>query len=408
MSVTIVPVRFWPFSHSIAICSSPKVTTEMVTTKQFNLPLVEPAEPNQKDFLADDLLTYIGNKRSLLRFIELGLKQVKSRLGVSRLSCLDLFAGSGVVSRLMKSHASYLVSNDFEDYAEVVNRCYLTNRSDFDFSGYDLARAELLYAIESDWRRGFIAENYAPLDDDDIQPGERVFFTRRNAEFIDTARQHIDDIEKPLRVFFLAPLIVRSSIHNNTGGVFKGFYKNRKGIGAFGGEGRHALKRIKGEIDVPAPILSNYECDVRITKCDATRFAPQIGGYYDVVYMDPPYNQHPYGSNYFMLNLILTYLRPESISSVSGIPTGWKRSPFNKPKQCGEAFFKALDDIDAAFVLISYNSEGFLKKDRFIWELERRGSLTYFETAYNTYRACRNLSSRSKHVKEYLFLLEKN
>jgi adenine-specific DNA-methyltransferase len=25
----------------------------------------------------------------------------------------------------------------------------------------------------------------------------------------------------------------------------------------------------------------------------------------DLAYLDPPYNQHPYGSNYFMLNLIL-------------------------------------------------------------------------------------------------------
>ena len=109
-----------------------------------------------------------------------------------------------------------------------------------------------------------------------------------------------------------------------------------------------------------------------------------------------------------MLNLILNYQRPKSTSTVSGIPTGWKRSPFNKPQQCEDAFLKALDGIDAPFVLISYSSEGFLKKERFIWELERRGKLSYFETAYNTYRACRNLSSRSLHVKEYLFLLEKN
>lgn len=379
----------------------------MVTTNQFILPLGEQSEPNRKDYLADDLLTYIGNKRSLLRFITLGLDEIKSRLDMSRLSCLDLFAGSGVVSRLMKSHASYLVSNDFEDYAEIVNRCYLTNRSEFDQLGYEIARAELLHKIETDWRRGFIAENYAPLDDDDIQKNERVFYTRRNAEYIDTARQHIGDIEQSIKGFFLAPLIVRSSIHNNTGGVFKGFYKNRRGIGAFGGEGRHALKRIKGKIDVPEPILSDDECDVRVTKCDATRFASLIGGYYDVVYMDPPYNQHPYGSNYFMLNLILSYQRPRSVSSVSGIPQAWKRSPFNKPKKCGEAFFRVLDELDASFVLISYNSEGFLKKEQFVWELERRGKLTYFETAYNTYRACRNLASRSKHVKEYLFLLEK-
>ena len=53
----------------------------MVTVKQFALPIIKESRSDTKDYLADDLLTYIGNKRSLLHFIELGLKQVKSRLG---------------------------------------------------------------------------------------------------------------------------------------------------------------------------------------------------------------------------------------------------------------------------------------------------------------------------------------
>ena len=368
-------------------------------------PIASPIK--SKNYLADDLPTYIGSKRALLTLISSGLNQIKARLGKPYLSCLDLFSGSGAVSRLMKSHASHLVSNDFEDYTQVINQCYLANRSDFDEAAYHEARMTLMDKIAQDWRRGFIAENYAPVDDNHIQPGERVFFTRRNAEFIDTARQHIDGIEDSLRVFFLAPLLVRSSIHNNTGGVFKGFYKNRQGIGAFGGEGGHALKRIKGEIDVPEPIFSDAECEVSVTKCDAVQFASSIGGSYDVVYLDPPYNQHPYGSNYFMLNLILRYKPPPAASKVSGIPTDWQRSPFNKPQKASGAFFKTLDSLDARFFLISYNSEGFIKKERFISELQSRGELSFFETRYNAYRAGHNLSKRPRYVKEYLFLLEK-
>ncbi|MCY4018010.1 MAG: DNA adenine methylase [Chloroflexi bacterium] len=361
-----------------------------------------------KDHLSDGLLTYIGNKRALLPFIEQGLRHVKKRLNKKRLTCLDLFSGSGVVSRLMKAHSSYLVSNDFEDYSEAVNQCYLSNYSDFDWETYIKERTVLLNRIATDWRRGFIAENYAPVEDDNIQQGERVFFTRRNAEFIDTARQHIENVPVSLQVFFIAPLLVRSSIHNNTAGVFKGFYKDKQGIGAFGGDGGHALKRIKGEIDIPHPLFSRFQCDVLITKCDATRFASNIGGYYDVVYMDPPYNQHPYGSNYFMLNLILRYEAPQSMSRVSGIPTDWKRSAFNKPQEVSNAFFATLDELDSRFFLISYNSEGFLKRDYFLSELSKRGKLTFFETPYNTYRGSRNLSSRSQYVTEYLFLLEKH
>ena len=375
--------------------------------KQIALPMAMPPAAD-RDYLADDLLTYIGSKRARLPFILAELRAVKARLGKAQLACLDLFAGSGAVSRLLKSQSSRLVSNDFEDYAAAVNRCYLTNRSDFDPAAYGAARQALMDSIRRDWRRGIIAEHYAPADDSAIQPGERAFFTRRNAEFIDTARQHISSLPPALQMFFLAPLLVRASIHSNTAGVFKGFYKNRQGIGAFGGEGGHALKRIKGEIEIPAPIFSAFECDVRVTKCDATRFPAEIGGSYDLVYLDPPYNQHPYGSNYFMLNLILHYRLPPKVSRVSGIPTDWQRSPFNKPQQAARAFFKLLDELDAKFFLISYNSEGFLKKEQFLPELAKRGSLSFSEAPYHTYRASRNLAARPQYVKEYLFLLEKS
>lgn len=43
------------------------------------------------DYLNQQLLTYIGNKRGLLSFIEAGLLQVKQRLGKDRIDVLDLF-----------------------------------------------------------------------------------------------------------------------------------------------------------------------------------------------------------------------------------------------------------------------------------------------------------------------------
>ncbi|WP_202985540.1 hypothetical protein [Thiospirillum jenense] len=48
--------------------------------------------------------------------------------------------------------------------------------------------AHFKHAIQHHWTRGFIAELYAPLADDAIQPSERVFYTHRNAKYLDTAR----------------------------------------------------------------------------------------------------------------------------------------------------------------------------------------------------------------------------
>ncbi|PDW04256.1 DNA adenine methylase [Candidatus Viridilinea mediisalina] len=359
-------------------------------------------------YLQRELITCIGNKRGLLPFINEGVTLVKERLGKEKLIFVDLFSGSGVVSRFMKAHAERIIANDLELYANVVNACYLTNRSDVDWEQLRYYSDWLKRAIANDWRRGFIAELYAPLDDSNIAPGERVFYTRRNAEYIDTARQHISNIPVHLQHFFLASLIVKASIHNNTGGVFKGFYKNRQGLGAFGGEGSHALTRILGEIQIDLPVLSQFECHVHVTQEDAVQFGDHWLDSFDLVYIDPPYNQHPYGSNYFMLNLIATYERPVSYSNVSGIPNNWTRSPFNKPQLAKQALLSIISKIKTKYFLISYNSEGFVQKDEFIADLRKFGVLTILESQYNTYRASRNLVQRNQYVTEYLFLLETN
>ena len=92
--------------------------------------------------------------------------------------------------------------------------------------------------------------------------------------------------------------------------MFKGFYKDRTtGVGQYGGTGSDALKRIKGEITLEIPVLSRFECDYQVLQDDTNKVASGIKGL-DLAYIDPPYNQHPYGSNYFMLNLLVGYKRP--------------------------------------------------------------------------------------------------
>jgi adenine-specific DNA-methyltransferase len=67
---------------------------------------------------------------------------------------------------------------------------------------------------------------YAPRDDAHIQKGERAFYTRENAILLDSARRALDAVV-PARYFnlVLAPLLTEASIHVNTAGVFKGFFK---------------------------------------------------------------------------------------------------------------------------------------------------------------------------------------
>ena len=129
-------------------------------------------------YLSNQLLTYIGNKRSLLDNIAHAIDRVKHRLGKDRLRVFDVFAGSGVVSRFLKAHASLLVSNDFEDYAAVVGRCYLRNRSTVDFQRLGKIVGDLNARVDTEtFPMGFIEKLYAPKDENHITAEDRVFYT---------------------------------------------------------------------------------------------------------------------------------------------------------------------------------------------------------------------------------------
>lgn len=373
-------------------------------------------------FLTEQLITYIGNKRLLLDFIGKAVNFVQDDLKKEKLTCFDIFSGSGIVSRYLKKFSSYLVANDLENYAKIINSCYLSNKSEINIEELKLLHKKLVSQTEKDIENsensGFISELYAPKNENDIILGERCFYTPYNAKYIDCARKNIEKlIPEEYKKFFIAPLLSQASVHANTAGIFKGFYKNSKtGLGQFGGNGKDALSRICRKIELPFPVFSENECETKIFQREANSLAQDSelyrnleGGKFDLVYMDPPYNQHPYGSNYFMLNLIADYKRPdtEKISRVSGIPKDWNRSFYNKRKKAAETFRELIKNIQARFIIVSFNSEGFIEKDEMETLLKEFGSVKIFESKYNAFRGSRNLRNRKIHVSEYLFVLKK-
>lgn len=360
------------------------------------------------DYLSRQLITYIGNKRALLGHIGIAVERVKQRLGKNRLQVADLFSGSGVVSRCLKAHASLLISNDIEDYATVISRCYLRNRSTVHLPTLLEIVSELNAKVTTEpFSPGFIEELYAPRDESSITREDRVFYTRENARRIDNYRRLIESVPSEMKDLLLGPLLSEASVHANTAGVFKGFYKNRHtGVGQFGGSGSDALTRILGRITLEVPVLSLFECEYEVFQEDANALAHKLKGL-DLAYIDPPYNQHPYGSNYFMLNLIVRYQRPAHISRVSGIPTNWRRSGYNVKNRALSLLRDLLHTIDASFLLVSFNNEGFIPPEKMRAMLDELGSVEVIELPYNAFRGSRNLNKRSIHVTEYLFLVER-
>ncbi|MCR5045825.1 MAG: DNA adenine methylase [Treponema sp.] len=359
-------------------------------------------------FLTKQIITYIGNKRALLKDIQAEIEGVQKELGKKRLVSADLFSGSGIVSRLLKASSKKIYANDLESYSYLLNDCYLTNAKDFPKAEYEECRQRILQAAGKKKIPGIISQNYAPQDDKNIKSGERVFYTRQNALLLDTYRFLIEkECPKDLQKFFLAPLITEASVHVNTSGVFKGFYKDKNtGIGCFGGAGKDALKRILGKVELKEPIFSEFDCERELFQEDSEILSSKLSGL-DLAYLDPPYNQHPYGSNYFMLNLIVKNKIDAELSPVSGIVQNWNHSQFNKAKLALASLERIVAALDAKFIVISYNSEGFINLQQMQGLLKKYGSLKTVQIPYNAFRGSRNLSGRDIHVREYLFVLKK-
>lgn len=370
--------------------------------KRFNAPGLD------LPFFRTGLITYLGNKRRLLSFLDKGVRRVQGVLGKKKLRILDGFSGSGCVSRLLKFYSDELYVNDLEDYSATLNECFLANRSELNidkikhFIDYLNSNRLILQ------RPGFIEQNYAPGNDRSIKPGERAFYTGSNARIIDNIRRLIEaKVPERYKVFCLAPLLVEASVHTNTSGVFKGFHK-KDGVGHFGGRGENALSRIKQEIELEMPLFSDIECPVKIFKKDINELVrsnelPDL----DLAYFDPPYNQHPYGSNYFMLNIINNYKPVKIQDGVSGITDKWNKSDYNKRNKAEKALDNLIRNTRAKFILLSYNDEGIIPIKTLKDILSKHGKWEVMEQDYNTYRGSRNLGSRRIKVKELLWTLKK-
>ena len=376
------------------------------------VPVPVPVPASEDEYVLQTMLTCLGNKRSLVCHIRDAADNVCKRLGKSRLRILDGFGGSGVVSRKLSYVSSSLHYNDMEEYAYLMGKCSVetpTASQRGRIAAHIGSMNDL--AASGPYVRGFVSELYAPVDTENIESGERCFYTQENAQIIDTLRAYISNhVEDELQAYCLVPLLNKASIHANTSGVFKGFH-SEDGVGKWGGAAARCLPRIKGDIRLDVPVWNTSEPFTgRATRSDINSLIDSefADGSLDLVYLDPPYNQHPYGSNYFMLNLIASNVAPDpsTLSRVSGIPSTWNRSDYNYKKKAMDAMSGLLASClrKSAYVLISYNDEGIISDADWTSMLEPY-TMELFETEYNAYRGSRNLAGRSDKVTERMYLV---
>ena len=356
----------------------------------------------RQPYLKEQLIAYIGSKRSLLPFLHGVFAPLVERLQESRptsvrpVSFLDPFAGSGAVARLARVMGLLVHANDWEPYSYIINSCHLGIRASeakrlFHASGGPAPVLSQLNALAQPGRKDrYISRHYAPRSTRDADwRTERLFYTTENALRIDAMRAEIErrypgepDRESAWRekVLLLAPLLYEAATHTNTSGVFKACHRG------FGGHGRDALTRILATIALRAPVLWDAAPASTIRCMDAARFLREQAG--DLCYLDPPYATHQYGSNYFMLNTIALWDRPPVSAArgadgrlvhKAGIREDWRktRSAFCYRSTALEAMRETVAAADCRYLVVSYSNEGLIGLEELCELLSRTGKLSF-------------------------------
>ncbi len=357
------------------------------------------------EFVENHLIAYIGNKRRLLSLIKKAIENTGIIPSKKRaVKFLDLFSGTGVVSRLAKYMGFEVTSNDWEYYSYIINKTFLTNGTELVQNGFKElggieSAIEVLNSLDEPRDKDrYISVNYCPQND--YQPdtdNERMFYTNFNGKKIDAIRAKIAewhfnnlicDNENDLLV---AILLYEASTRSNTSGVFKGFHKG------FGGANGDALGRILKRVELTKPVLIDGPKS-RVYNEDALTLACQLKNeQFDIVYLDPPYNQHQYGSNYHLLNTIALNDKPPVNKNVmiegkkinkSAIRKDWikTKSNFCYKKSALEDFKKLIRNINAKNILISYSTDGIIDFNDMLSVLSEKGKLDITLSEYVKFR----------------------
>ena len=350
-------------------------------------------------------MRFIGNKEKLVEWIYSVIKSnnIKGEI------FFDFFSGTANVGKFFKEKDYKIVSSDLLYFSYILQRAYLVNNetpkfekllSKININSFLLFASNLELVVEflnnTPLKKGFIYNNYAPSGTKELEK-PRMFFIDDNAKKIDAIRSQIEEwkennlINENEYYVLLACLIESVPFFANILGVFAAFKKDwdKRALKPF------ILKSIK--------IFKSKKNHSAFNK-SSIELINEFK--YDIIYLDPPYNQRQYAPNYHLLETISKYDNPE-IKGTSGMRN------YDKQKSTFCNKIKALNDLELILksnnyksVLLSYNNEGIMPQNDIVNIMSKYGTLKIEEYDYLRFKSNNNGEAKNKKfIKEQLYIL---
>lgn len=277
------------------------------------------------------MIKYIGSKRAILPQI----LSIVQRLPDVHRAC-DLFAGTTRVAQALKTQGLFVISNDLATYSEVLSRTYIQA----DARTVDKQRLRnLIHELQAvPPKPGYFTRTFCE---------QSRYFQPHNGAKIDAIRHVIDDIanDDEEKAILLTSLLLAADRVDSTTGLQMAYLK------------KWAPRAYQPLLLRLPHLLPGAGLALRQ---DANQLAKELDGV-DLVYIDPPYNQHSYFSNYHVWETLVRNDCPETYGVArKRIDCRVVKSPYNTKKEIRSAFQDLIASLRAPYLLVSFNDEGYL------------------------------------------------
>jgi adenine-specific DNA-methyltransferase len=334
------------------------------------------------------VIKYIGSKRTLLPGLVALLRSFPELE-----SAADLFSGTSRVGHAFKRAGLRVVSNDHNAYAFTLAQCYV----EADRERVEAETRKLIAELSRlRGRPGYFTETFCI--------GAR-FFQPHNGERIDAIREEIErkSLDPLLRSVVLTCLMEAADRVDSTCGLQMAYVKEWA---------PRSYNELELRMPDVLPAVAAGPC--RALQMDANEAARAVS--VDVVYLDPPYNQHSYLSNYHIWESLILWDKPEVYGVArKRVDCRTRKSEYNSRRAHKKAFEELIEAIDAPLVIVSFNNEGYQSRDELEQTLARRGEVfvitkdfkRYVGAQIGVYNPSGDKVGRVSHLrnKEHIYLL---
>lgn len=291
------------------------------------------------------MIKYLGSKRTLLPVLGDIAERVEAKTAV------DLFTGTTRVAQEFKRRGLTVTATDIATYSAVLSDCYIaTDASQIDRQELDneLKRLEALPG-----EPGYFTETFCEAS---------RYFQPKNGARVDAIRNVLESDYKgsPLYPIILTSLMLAADRVDSTTGVQMAYLKQW-------------APRAFNDLELRRPELLPGS-GFTVTG-DATKTVDELERT-DLMYLDPPYNQHRYFTNYHIWETLVRWDAPEHYGiACKRIDSrdDETKSVFNKKREMPVAFAEVLRRANAEVLVVSYNDESWITAEQMMRALRGAG-----------------------------------